>query len=395
MNNDHQDIEKILSKTSFRPLSNEEQSHVWMGIENKIENRSLLFTLTRKPMFTSILVALLLSIGVGGTVVTADNAGPGDKLFGVDQAVEKLRLRLSADEKKNELRIKFADERVKEIEKISGENNSLNRPGAADITATSVSSIEADVFTNETLIKIKYSNNKNFVFHSDAKTKTAVIDDINTAFPDLSKSFIESKLDFEVKERVSSAEDKGGKTLSDNEKAKITTGVAAALTLLNGVSASLEGDDAARLKVMTDRLNTYLADGDADVRINDNGNKTRVDLRTEDGKMRVEIKDTEVKIKTSADNDNEEDEDEEDNTLEIEANIFTNETVVKVEINDKKTTFTTSAKTRAEIIAAVHAKYPTLTTAQIESELEIEVEDRASRINDIIKINLGKGNHNS
>lgn len=69
--------------------------------------------------------------------------------------------------------------------------------------------------------------------------------------------------------------------------------------------------------------------------------------------------------------------------LEIEADIFTNETIVKVEINDKKSLFSTSAKTRAEIISEIMIKYPTLTSAEIESVLNLETENRSSRANDI------------
>ncbi len=71
-----------------------------------------------------------------------------------------------------------------------------------------------------------------------------------------------------------------------------------------------------------------------------------------------------------------------ESALEIEANVFTNETIVKVEINDVKSTFTTTAKTRAAIAAEVLVKYPTLTSAQIEAALTIETEDRDSRPSD-------------
>jgi len=423
MTNNNHDIEKMLSKTSFRTLSNEEGQRVWEGVLATRQKPNGLSLIT-KPMFTSLIIALLLSIGVGGTVVTADNAGPGDALFGVDQAVERLRLRLSGDEKKNELRIKFADERMKEIEKITSTDSQLDRPAADEVTESSVSEIEADVFTNETVIKIEYNDNKKFVFVSDAKTEAEVVDAILGAFPGLSKAFIEGKLNVEIEDRGSRAEDKKVKVsddkLSSDDKIKVTTGVNAALALLNGVSASLEGDAALRLKLITDELNSYLStlpgDSQAQVRVESKEDKTRVDLRTEDGRIRVEIKNGELRIKTDGDDDNsgwdkdkkddtddedsdDDSNDEEDNTsrtssanknkLEIEADIFSNETVVKVELNDKKTTFTTTADTRAEIVAAVLASYPTLTRGEVESKLRIETEDRTSRIKDITGVSSG------
>ena len=77
-----------------------------------------------------IFIALMIALGVGGTASVADNARPGDVLFGVDRAVENVRLSLAGEEKKNELRIKFAEERVSEIEDLAKEDGSAE--GAAD-----------------------------------------------------------------------------------------------------------------------------------------------------------------------------------------------------------------------------------------------------------------------
>lgn len=411
INNKH-DIEKIISQTSFRPLTNEEQRRVWEGVDT-IQGKSLFIYFKKKYMLTSFIIALVLVFGAGGTAVLADNAVPGDTLFGVDRAVENIRIRLADKEKKNELRIKFADERVREVESITSSTASMQRPAVADITETTVSEIEADVFINETVIKIEYSDKK-FVFTSNAKTKDTVVDEIVNAFPSLSKTFVETKLDFEIEDRTSKDDDKRGKIssddLSEDKKIHVTTGVAAALALLNGISTSVDGDAALRLKAITDELNDYLKtlpeNQTVETRINESDKKTRVELRTEDGRIKVEVRDDgEVRIKTDDDDKNrgwdKDDTDTEDDStddsddtkavqsLEIEADIFTNETVIKVEMNDRKSTFTTDADTRAEIVTAILAKYPTLTTAQIEAVLNIETEDRDSHIKDITS-SIGK-----
>lgn len=69
-------------------------------------------------------------------------------------------------------------------------------------------------------------------------------------------------------------------------------------------------------------------------------------------------------------------------SFEIEADIFSDITTVKVEINDRKNMFTTNSTTREAIIADILAKYPNLTQEQIDSVLKIETEDRASRPQD-------------
>ncbi|MFM2339770.1 MAG: hypothetical protein RLZZ360_406 [Candidatus Parcubacteria bacterium] len=73
-----------------------------------------------------------------------------------------------------------------------------------------------------------------------------------------------------------------------------------------------------------------------------------------------------------------------DTKLQVEADVFTDKTVVKVEfVNAKDVVFTTNATTSADIIAAVTSRYSTLSTSSIASALDIEVEDRASRPDDL------------
>lgn len=78
-----------------------------------------------------------------------------------------------------------------------------------------------------------------------------------------------------------------------------------------------------------------------------------------------------------------EDENDDDSTsaLEIEADIFSDITIVKVEQNDKKTSFTTDADTRDEVVDAILARYD-LSEADVEAALNLETEDRASRPQD-------------
>ena len=308
MSNNNQDIEKILSEISFRTLSNEEQARVLSSIV-AVQNKPLSFKTHKNFMFKSIITVLILVVGLGGTVALADNSVPGDPLFGIDRAVESLRLSLASNEKKNELRIAFADERVKEIGRITTSSPSMSRPAATDITESTVSRIEADVFTNETVIKIEYSGNKKFVFTSNAKTRVLVVEDITKNFPTLSKTFVETKLDFQMEDRASRGDDRGSSdSVSSEDKARVSIGINAAISLLNSVSASLDANSSIRLKAITDELNRYLGtlppNSTVDVRIdNDDDDKSRIDLRTVDGRIRVEIKDDgEIRIKTQ-DND--------------------------------------------------------------------------------------------
>lgn len=89
-----------------------------------------------------------------------------------------------------------------------------------------------------------------------------------------------------------------------------------------------------------------------------------------------------------SDSDDDRDEDE----LEIEADIFTDMTIVKVELrNGKKTTFSTGADTRSEVVDAVAARFD-LSRADIDAVLELEFEDRASRAKERAKISNHSNN---
>jgi hypothetical protein len=99
---------------------------------------------------------------------------------------------------------------------------------------------------------------------------------------------------------------------------------------------------------------------------------------------------TEYRYDDDDDEDEDEDEDEDsrddEDELEIEADIFTDITIVKVELpNGTKTTFSTEADTEAEVVDVIAEKFD-LTEAEILAALELEVEDRASRTGERVKI---------
>lgn len=71
-------------------------------------------------------------------------------------------------------------------------------------------------------------------------------------------------------------------------------------------------------------------------------------------------------------------------TLEAEADVFTNTTIVKVELNDRTTTFETTATTKDAIVAEIAQRF-NLSEATVAAVLDFEVEDRASRVSDISK----------
>lgn len=385
-------LEDMLEKSTPEPLSAQERGRVWDNVEKRMHTSvpSPYFHLfvSHKSMIPLVILVAVLLAG-GGTVAASDAARPGDLLFGVDRAVEDVRLSLSNADTKADLKAKFASERLREFESIVDEE-------IGDTTLTStLTEAEADVFTNETIVKLE-AGDKKVYFSTDADTRAEIIAVIVDNYG-YTEAEVDAVLTIETEDRESRDEDRG---LSEEGRARLEH----ALTVLNSFmqdtlnSASTTPAVLSALAVIESRLQER-ADGlPSEFRAKVRDDKARFEIRNGEEKVRVEIKDGEVRIKSDDDDedddrdddsrssDDDEDEDKDDDSsqsgLEIEADVFTDTTIVKVENNDTKSTFSTSAKTRTAIIAEVLTRYPLLTTTQIDAALELEIEDRASRADD-------------
>ncbi|MEY3783703.1 MAG: hypothetical protein RLZZ230_25 [Candidatus Parcubacteria bacterium] len=71
-----------------------------------------------------------------------------------------------------------------------------------------------------------------------------------------------------------------------------------------------------------------------------------------------------------------------DSTLEIEATVFTDTTVVRIQIEGKKFYFETTATTSVDTLIVIQEKFPMLTDAMIIETMDFAVENRASRPKD-------------
>jgi hypothetical protein len=187
--------------------------------------------------------------------------------------------------------------------------------------------IEADIFTDTTIVKVEI-NDKKTIFATDADTREDVIDAIVAKF-DLSEAEVDCGIDFDLSEAE----------------------VDAAL--------ELETEDRASRPQDRGKLNREIKREKHDDKIKKwwgNHSSTTPKVCRDD-----------------------------DTALQIEADVFTDKTVVKVEfVNAKDEVFTTSATTSADIVNAVAGRYSTLSTSSIQSALDIDIEDRASRPTDLM-----------
>ncbi len=272
-----------------------------------------------------LILALVLAVGVGGTVQVADSARPGETLFGVDQAVENLRLKIANKERESELRVEFAKERVSEIEEILAEKSETEN----DVELENEESIEVqkseDDSKEEEEIKIGVEAALNLlagVEDADSESTTTMVEQLN--------SFIAG--------------------------------------LPEGASVEVEGN---KLKI---EFKDEATGEETKVKYDIKNDRLKTEIRSEDEKIKIEMKNGSLEIKTKVESD--EDEESKSGLEEAEAKVFLDKTIVEMEVGDQKTTFTTSATTRAAIIAAIIAQVPGLTTAEVEAVLKIEAEDQ-------------------
>jgi hypothetical protein len=144
-------LEKKLRAVRPKPLTMKEKNLLWSNIEKEIEAskiktsssaRDILgWNLTRFKKKFILVPALIVALLGGGTITAfaSDQAKPGDALFPVDLAIEKLQIIIAPKTKEAELRIKFAKERFEEAKIILAtlEKDYTNTTSSKSATATS------------------------------------------------------------------------------------------------------------------------------------------------------------------------------------------------------------------------------------------------------------------
>lgn len=300
-------FEEKLNKIKVQKISEGERNSIWLGVVTKRgtykEGSNLLSIFNFKKYMVGALIALLILGGGGGMVVASNAAVPGDALYGLDLAVEKAKVNLASDiEKKDELRIRFADERVAEVKSKSEERESANTRDT-DLSAMTVTEIEADVFTNETTVRIE-ANDRHYGFITAKKVRAEVVAEIATKY-NLTVAKVDSMIDFETEDRASRAEDKaflnssnsvGFKIESEKEKRDFEMSLKS-LSDMDGLSSESQ----ARLNAAINEIKLILeANPDSKIKI-------------ENGDFKIEVKENGmIKFDSRDDDRDDEDKDESD-----------------------------------------------------------------------------------
>ncbi len=375
-------------------------------------------------MIPAIIAALVVLAG-GTTVVVADDATPGDALYGVDRATERVRLVLASDEREDELRLRFAEERLDELEEvIEEESDDSDDSDDGGDSAEGLTEAEAKVFTNDTVVKVELNDMKQILVDENTSTERTDIVMFVAESLGLETDVVDAVLTIEVKNRASTEEDKQVKRIKD--KVRVETALENATVSLAEVAAKLDekGNEEAneavqavldrlmlRIETLPDEVKTRVEyevhdDGEETLRlkVDEGGNTQPIEIKRridEDGEYRYEWRgegvrtridvdeDGEVEIEVRPDNrgkgnnnpDDDEGEEREDpidddkqGLTEAEIRIGETTTSAEVEFNDQDFDLTFETTDIEVVKARIAAEFGT-TVAEVEAVLKLEDSD--------------------
>lgn len=350
------DIEKILEKET-PVLSDTERVHLWSLLEKKLGAQSpipspFMFNRIHTKSMASLLLILMLIVGGGGTALASDAARPGDLLFPVERAFENARLKLAtSDDSRNELRTRFANERLSELREILEEESE-------DVS-----------FESESVAVDATSSNTTIAPTTEQKHKGKKL-----------KEKGEARVGVAVHEILSFLDDSD---MSDSERARV----------LEKIFGEM---DALALDVRVDDNNTNEDSDDDRIEVRrDERGEGRIEIRDGNARVRIEEKDGEIRVRTRTDDDSVRTEDRRvpsntesssttpiDYSFEAEADVFTDITIIKVEWDDETTFLETTARTREEVITEILKAF-NVNRETVLNALDFEIENRASRPEDL------------
>lgn len=282
-------LEKKIKAMRPKQLTMKEKNLLWSNIEHGLVYKKPKYSKNLK--FNSfnfkkkfILIPALIIALLGGSTITAfaaNEAKPGDTLFPVDLAIEKMQIILAPETKEAELRIKFAKERFEEAKIILAvlEENYVNPPSNNSSTLTSATSTETAQQSGDIASSTETTNN-NYNEESDIEHKKEAAYNLGTSIGLLEQ----------IKETLEESGDKSS--------------VSAVEGILEELSKLTEGNE-----VTLDRFKTEIKKGGDKIKIeikasNDTNNfKLKFEQNNDDKKVEIKVseKDTEDDEKKEGD----------------------------------------------------------------------------------------------
>jgi predicted DsbA family dithiol-disulfide isomerase len=275
-------MNKITNNIKTKSLSQPEKDTMWQGISHNLEQKNNLsifnLVLTKNPMISIIVALVLVFSGSVMTVQAADNAKPGDALYTIDRAVEDFRISIASKEKKDVLKLEFAEERVLEMQTVIDEN-------LAEVSK--LKDIYARIYANDTVVHTELASGKQFKFILKTIDQKEIVKIVAERFQ-TSAEVIRSIIRFET---VESNDDEPSIDNSDDEPSLSNTGEIEESTQVildymikvrNELSVSNNAIAVTNIDQMIGQIKYKLSNLPEDI-------KVEIELEEEDGKTKFKI----------------------------------------------------------------------------------------------------------
>lgn len=331
-------IEIQLNKIKVKKLNEHEQGELWQTIVTQLparKSQSILFPLLFKyRVMLGIFIALMLTLGGTATVQAANSSAPGDILFPLDRTIENIRLKIASDAKKEELKVKFSQERIDEINHIITEietDNNVTTDQSVTITSTSTVSATSSDFTDERLqnalgVALHFINQTKLDLEASGNSEAVM--QINQLLDDLGNDLQNLSSGAKYRLKLESNDDKLRFEIKSKEK----------------------GEEKVELRLRSD----------------EEKNRLQIKNREDEFELELESDDDSVQTTSSASS-------VARGLTEVEVKIYsTSSSMVKVEFNNQLSSFMLASSDRETIIVAIMSKY-NVTRQAVEAVLKIEI----------------------
>ena len=163
-------FEDNLKNIKPKKLSESEKTQLWASINERITPKQSVImssfsfiSVSYRYALVAVLVLALTIVGGGSVVMAqADHAKPGDRLFAIDVAQERIRLALADKKEKATLQIQFAEERLEEAKEVLVEQKVIAMaPDAAFVHVTATSTDTTATSTDDTASTTPNDDNSN------------------------------------------------------------------------------------------------------------------------------------------------------------------------------------------------------------------------------------------
>ncbi len=347
----------------------QEADHVTFATPPRLRNREQGFILIPKPMFVPVIIAtLVIALGVG-TAVASERAKPGDTLFGVDQALDQIKLTFAlSDTAKARTANAIAAEREQELQELEQEHKTDAVAKAEDEAGKALSNAVDTIARVRS--KLESKDNPGKAEESLAKVEDKLRDlreRHQERFADLLQGLSEAEVKFVGGKAIVKAEFNDTKLRYELNTTDLET-VVRSIAEKTGVAAdavrsvlTVEREKAKSTVNTSANLNTNKDDEDDDEDEDDNVNTPASNANTNTPASNVNSP-TNVNVTAR---------------WEIEVKVENGTAEIKAKRSGDEQQWTLTTTSQAEILASIAARTG-LTTVEIQSIWKYEVEGDAS-----------------